>query len=137
MSSRLVLGPSVVEWVAKNTNEFGNFGCSIGIGWESDGEIVAGVVFNDYNGPNICGHIAITNGRMDRRFLKVIFDYPFNQAKVLRITCMVGEGNTKSQNLCKRLGFHEETRLDGAHPSGDLLIYRMRRSECRWLETKT
>ena len=135
-SSNLIVGPDVVNWVAKQTNEYGNFGCAVGLGWMRDGEMVAGVAFNDYNGPNICAHIAITNGRIERPFLKVIFDYPFNQAKVSRITCMVGEGNVKSRNLCERFGFTEEARLSGAHSTCDLLIYRMRRDECRWLEKK-
>ena len=131
----LVIGPAVVEWVAKQTNDYGNFGCAVGVGWEQDGQIVAGVAYNDYNGPNILAHIAVTNGRMTRKFVKTIFDYPFNQAKVNRITCLVGEGNAKSRSLCQRFGFSEETRLTGAHPTGDLIIYRMWRKDCRWLET--
>ena len=131
----LVIGPGVVEWVAKQTNEFGNFGCAVGIGLQKDGEIVAGVAYNDYNGPNISAHIAI-NGRINRRFIWAIFDYPFNQAKVNRVTCLIGEGNVRSRKLCEHFGFKEEARLSGAHPTGDLLIYRLFRHECRWLELK-
>lgn len=131
----IVTGPQVVEWVAKQTNEYGNFGCAVGIGWESNGEIVAGVAYNEYNGPNINAHIAIT-GTMTKTFLWTIFDYPFNQAKVNRTTCLVGSGNAKSNNLCARLGFTEETRLKDCHPTGDMIIYVMQRENCRWLELK-
>lgn len=131
----LVVGESVVSWVAQQTSEFGNFGCATGIGWQRDGQIVAGVAYNDFNGVNCCTHIALA-GAMSRQFLWTIFDYPFNQMKVKRITGLVGEGNQKSRNLCLKLGFTEEARLNEAHPSGDLIVYRMRRNECKWLGIK-
>ena len=132
----LVTGSGVVEWVAKRTNEFGNFGCAVGIGLQQNDKIVAGVVYSDYNGKNINAHIAVDGGRLSRQFVWTIFDYPFNQAKVDRVTCLIGEGNSKSINLCERFGFTQETRLKSAHPSGDLLVYRLWRNECRWLELK-
>lgn len=132
---RIVAGQPVVEWVAKKTSDFGNYGCAVGVGLEKDGELISGVAYNEYNGPNINAHIALTVP-LTRHFLWAIFDYPFNKAKVNRITCLVGEGNVKSRNLCQRLGFIEETRLEKAHPEGDLIVYRMWRNECKWLEMK-
>lgn len=131
----LTIGEHVVSWVAKQTNDFGNFGCAVGIGWLHEGEIVAGVAYNEYNGPNINAHISVTRS-LTRKFVKVIFDYPFNQAKVNRVTCLIGEDNHKSRRLCQHFGFKEETRLEGAHPGGDLIIYRLFRDECKWLESK-
>lgn len=134
---RVICGDEVVQWVAKQTNEFGNFGCAVGVGLEKDGDIVAGVAYNEFNGKNLNTHIAIKqNEKITKSFLFSIFDYPFNQAKVSRITGLVGEGNQKSRRLCQKLGFTEEARLSGAHPTGDLIIYRMFRDECRWLEIK-
>lgn len=133
--SRIVAGQPVVEWVARQTHDFGNFGCAVGIGMERDGELVAGVAYNEYNGVNINAHIALTVP-ITRDFLWAIFDYPFNKAKIERITALVGEGNQKSRNLVERFGFTEETRLEKAHPDGDLIVYRMRRHECKWLEIK-
>jgi RimJ/RimL family protein N-acetyltransferase len=129
----IVVGSPVVEWVAKRTNEFGNFGCATGIGIEKDGVLVAGVAYNEYNGRNVNTHIAISDGRMTRQFLWTIFDYPFVQLNVGRITALIGEGNMKSRNLCERLGFKEEARLKDSHPTGDTLIFRMFKDECRWL----
>lgn len=131
----ITIGPGVVEWVAKRTNEYGNFGAAQGIGWLSGGEIVAGVVFNDFNGPNVCGHIAAVPGCrwLTRKFLAVMFDYPFRQLGVRRITAMVGEGNADSRRWLEHVGFSCEARLAGAHPTGDLLIYRILREECKWL----
>jgi RimJ/RimL family protein N-acetyltransferase len=131
----IVTGQPVVEWVAHKTNDFGNFGCAVGIGWQVGGKIVSGVAYNDFNGPNINAHIA-TDAPLTKSFLRAIFDYPFNCANVQRITALVGEGNVKSRHLCERFGFIEETRLQGAHQTGDLIVYRMRRNECKWLELK-
>ena len=131
----IVTGQGVVEWVAKRTNEFGNFGAAVGIGWERDGELVAGVAYSDFNGVNVNMHVASDGTRrwMTREYLWTCFDYPFNQAKVKRITGLVGEGNTQSQRFNEHLGFTHEATLEGAHPTGSLLIYKMMREDCRFL----
>lgn len=131
----LVVGDDVVRWVAARTNEHGNFGAAVGIGWARDERLVAGVVYNEWNGVNVCMHVASDGTRrwMTREFLRIAFDYPFNQAGVNRITGMVGEGNVQARRFDEHLGFRLETRLAGAHPTGDLLVYVMWRDECRWL----
>ncbi len=129
---RLFIGSPVVDYVAKRTNEFGNFGCAQGIGWLRDGELVAGVVYAEFNGPNVVCHIASDGSRhwLTREYLWTIFDYPFNQMGVNRITVCVGQGNADSTRFVKHLGFTIEAELEGAHPTGSLLIFRMFRNEC-------
>jgi RimJ/RimL family protein N-acetyltransferase len=131
----ITVGKGVVEWVAKRTNEYGDFGCSTGIGWMKNGEIVAGVAYAEWNGVNVVCHIASDESRqwLTRKYLWTIFDYPFNQLKVNRITVCVGEGNFDSRRFVTHLGFTLEHFLNGAHPTGDLLIYGMFRNQCRWL----
>lgn len=130
----LITGKPVVEWIAKRTNEFGSFGTDIGIGWFKNG-LVAGVAYAEWNGPNVVCHIASDGSRkwLTRAYLWAIFDYPFNQLKVDRITVCVGEGNRPSRRFVENLGFTLETTLKGAHPSGDLFIYRLWRQDCRFL----
>ena len=131
----IVTGPQVVDWIAKRTNEYGNFGTDVGIGWERRGELVAGVAYADWNGPNICCHIASDGSKrwLTRQYLWTIFDYPFNQVKAKRITVCVGEGNGASRRFVEHLGFELETTLQAAHPSGDLLVYRMFKESCQWI----
>lgn len=131
----IVTGPEVVEWVAKRTNEFGNFGCARGIGWSNQGVIAAGVVYAEWNGPNVVCHIASDGSRrwLTKKYLWTIFDYPFNQLKVKRITVCVGEGNSNSRRFVEHLGFTLEATLNSAHPSGNLLVYRLWRHDCRFL----
>jgi len=132
----LVLGKGVVEWVARKTSEFGCFGTEIGIGWQKNGEIVAGVAYANWNGPNVECHIASDGSRkwLTREYLWTIFDYPFNQLKCDRITVCVGQKNTDSNRFVKHLGFELECRLESAHPTGDLLVYRMFRHQCRFIQ---
>ena len=131
----IVVGQGVVEWVAKRTNEYGNFGCAQGIGWRRDESIVAGVAYAEWNGPNVVCHIASEGSRrwLTRAYLWTIFDYPFNQLGCKRITVCVGEGNQDSRRFVEHLGFTQEATLEGAHPSGDLIVYRMFKADCRYL----
>lgn len=132
----IVVGDDVVRWVAARVGEHGNFGAAQGIGWARDGSLVAGVVYNDFNGPNICMHVASDGSRrwLTREYLRVAFDYPFNQCGVRRITGLVGEGNEAARRFDEHVGFRLETRLWGAHPSGDLLVYVMWKDNCRWVQ---
>lgn len=131
----LIVGKGVVEWIAKRTGEFNCFGTDIGIGWQKNGEIVAGVAYANWNGVNVECHIAAVGKHwLTRQYLWTIFDYPFNQLGVNRITVCVGQGNAKSVRFVKHLGFRIEARLEGAHPTGDLLIFCMNRQNCRFIQ---
>lgn len=130
----IVTGKGVVEWVARRTNEFGSFGTDIGIGWERGGDLVAGVAYADWNGPNVICHIAATGKNWaTRQYLWTIFDYPFNQLRAKRITVCVGEGNAVSRKFVCHLGFELEAIHPLAHPTGALLTYRMWQQDCRFL----
>lgn len=130
----IVTGPGVVEWVAKRTNEYGNFGCAQGIGWAENGDLIAGVAYNEYNGVNCCMHVAAIGKRwLKRQYLWACFDYPFNQLKVKRVTGLVGEGNLQARKFDEHLGFDLEATFKGAHPTGDLLVYVLWKDKCRWI----
>lgn len=136
---RIAIGKGIVEWVASRTNEYGRFGSDTAIGLQQKTsvgwETIAGVVYADWNGPNVVCHIA-AKGKMwaTRQYLWTIFDYPFNQLKVKRITVCVGEGNLPSRNFVEHLGFSYGTTLGpDSHPTGELLAYWMFRKDCRWI----
>lgn len=105
------------------------------IGWERDGRIVSGLVYTDFNGNNVTAGIA-TVQPLTRQFLKAIFDYPFRQLGVKRMTACIESDNAASHRLVERLGFQKEAVLTDAGRRGDLHIYRLFRHECRWLEAK-
>lgn len=134
----IVTGPQVVEWVAKRTNEYGNFGAAVGIGVELNGELIGGVVYNEYNGPNMCMHTAAVSGSpwLTRETLRRFFYYPFVQMRCNRVTALVGQGNVKSRKLVEGVGFTFEAALEGAHPTGDLIVYRLWATDCRWIKER-
>lgn len=131
----IVLGKGVVEWIASRTGEFNGFGTDVGIGWQREGQIVAGVAYANWNGVNVECHIASDGSKrwLTKKYLWTIFDYPFKQLKVNRITVCVGEGNTDSRRFVEGLGFTLEATLVSAHPTGDLLVYRMFKESCKWV----
>lgn len=136
MSNRIVINDErVPRFVAQQTgaSDFTAF-ASIGIE-DSEGHIIAGVVYDQYNKANVCMHVAaIAPGWLTRKFLWMVFDYPFNQLGVQRVTGLVPSTNVCALRFDTHLGFKQETKLIGAYPGGDLLVLRMFRHECRWLK---
>lgn len=120
-------------WVCDGTGGTWISGRGTAIGRLSGGRLVAGVLYEDWNGANVVCHIRGIGNWATRDYLRIIFDYPFNQLGVRRITCPVDSSNTVSNHFVSRLGFSLECSLVGATPSGNLNIYRMTRDECRFL----
>lgn len=128
-----VVGP----WVASRTGGTWTPHRGTSIGLEQDGELVAGVLFEDYNGANLIMHCAgIGKKWLNREFLWFAFWYPFVQLACKRVTVIIASTNKDSLKFCAHLGFRPEATLKDAHPSGDLEILSMRLEECRWLEIK-
>lgn len=125
-----LIGP----WVASKAGFEYTPGSATAIGRMKGGKLVAGVLYQDHNGPNVFAHIAIERGGLNRRFLSIIFDYPFNQLGARRITGVVPASNEAARKLDEHLGFEPEAILQDAHPDGDLLIYKMTADKCRWLK---
>jgi len=128
----------VGRWVAARTEAVYEPGdVAIGLLDPARG-LLAGVLYQNFNLVNISVHIAAEPGAswLTRSFLHRIFAYPFEQLGAQRLTGFVPATNLAAQRFDEHLGFTEEARLSDALPSGDLIIYRMRKSECRWLALK-
>jgi hypothetical protein len=76
----ILIGHEVGHWVAARNFQKYFEANSQAIGWEKDGKIVAGVIYEDWNGQSIVCHIAIM-GNITPTFLAKIFDYPFRQQR--------------------------------------------------------
>ena len=124
-------GPAIGHWVAKRV-EGGYFEeRSEAIGLCKDGEIVAGVIYENWNRKSIWCHIAI-EGRMTSAYLAAIFDYPFNVCQVDKIIVPVGSENDESLRLVKKMGFVEEGRIKDGRPDGDIVFLTLARDSCRY-----
>jgi RimJ/RimL family protein N-acetyltransferase len=107
-----------------------------GIGLERDGDLVAGVIYEGHNGHNIWMHVAAEPGKrwLNRAFLHTCFAYPFEQLKLSRVSGYVEAKNTDARRFDEHLGFKHEATLHGAaSDGGDVLIYAMRREDCKYV----
>lgn len=113
--------------------EFNNFSA---IGLEKDGELVAGVVYENHNGPNVMMHVASDGSRqwMTPAYLSACFRYPFLQLQCTRVTGLVRADNVEAQKFDEALGFEREGKLREAASDGcDLYVYGMLKRDCRFL----
>ena len=66
-------------------------------GYELDGELVGAVIFQDYSEHDMHVSVVSTNSIWwQRRYIKAMYQYVFNQCKCLRLSAMANETNTKS-----------------------------------------
>lgn len=108
------------------------------IGLERDGELVAGVMYDWFNGASIYMHVAAEGANwLNREYLRVCFDYPFRQLGCNVVFGLVAEGNAKARRFDEHLGFTLHTTIPDAHPEGSLLLYVMRKADCRYLGANT
>lgn len=105
------------------------------IGLAEDNKIIAGVVYDNYEkGARISSHCAGIGKRwLNREFLRVIFDYPFNQLNVNVVINTVSSNNKDSMRFTEHLGFKEVARIEGGASDGDLIIYALYKKDCKWI----
>jgi RimJ/RimL family protein N-acetyltransferase len=126
----------VGPWVCERTN--GEYSSGSTIGLEVAGELVAGVLFDNYNGTSVCIHVASdgTKRWLNREFLWFTFHYAFNQLKVKKLVGPVPASNAAALKFDLNLGFVEEARITDACEGGDLIFLTMTREQCRFLESR-
>lgn len=122
----------VGPWIAKELDMVWTLENSTTIGWIEGNELVAGVWYEDFNGKSITCHIVIKKP-LNRKFLAIIFDYPFIQLGVSKIIGPVKSDNLKAIEFDKKLGFKEEARILDAFPNSDLIFFVMNKDDCRFL----
>ena len=135
MGWNITSGAIVGHWVAKRIRGGYFAERSNALGLEKNGELVAGVIYENWNHKSIWCHIAI-DGRLTPRYLAAIFDYPFNVCQVEKIIVPVGSDNEKSIRLVEKMGFAEEGRIKNARPEGDLILFTLPRNACRFIGEK-
>lgn len=130
MSRIVSRAEEVGPWVAKKI--FGPWRGDPAIGLERGGEMVAGVIYENWNRRSVTCHIAV-QGLLTPAYLAAIFHYPFVHLGCDKIIAPVAEGNAESIRFVRNLGFREEARITDAHPDGDLILFTMRRDKCRFI----
>lgn len=125
----------VGRWVAEKVGHVGSWGEFFAIGAEdSHGELVAGIVFNNYNYANATSHIAIGKPTKDMiPLFRAASHYAFKQCGLKRLTGMVPMNEPATIAFDKHLGYEEEFIMKDAAPSGDMMVLVLWPHNCRWL----
>ena len=123
----------VGPWVCERAGGKWAGNISEAIGLEQDGELIAGAIFDGYNGVSMTVHLAGEGNWLNREYMRVCFDYAFNQCKINKLIGIVGSGNKQALKFDRHIGFVDEYVIKDAHPDGDLVILSMTKAQCRYL----
>lgn len=107
----------------------------VAIGLERGGRVVAVVVYEGVNAFHCWMHMAVEPGAfVGRDFIRAAFLYAFGVCKVRQVRGYVEASNREACEIDERLGFRRDVILQGAaKDGGDVIVYAMRREECRYL----
>tara|TARA_B100000900_G_scaffold415073_1_gene443676 strand:- start:2610 stop:2948 length:339 start_codon:yes stop_codon:yes gene_type:complete len=107
---------------------------------EAPNEPLGVLLFSDYDGHNIHVHLALDDPRVcQRRYIKLMFDYAFNQCKCNRMTAICVHGYERNERLLAGVGFVKEGVIrqvlydDKTDKWLDGSLYGMLKGECRWV----
>jgi RimJ/RimL family protein N-acetyltransferase len=135
MAGDIIDGERVGHWVAAQTGGAYHAQKSQAIGLVRDGQLVAGVIYENWNGKSIICHIAFL-GRLSKEFLGLVYRYPYVTCGVEKIIAPISSDNEQALRLVQKMGFTEEARLKGAAPGGDIVFLTLARTACRFLEDR-
>ena len=138
-----VIDPRIGAWVVAGINgatlddlgeEF------LAVGFARDGKPTGGVVFTEHNKQANSVNVLIRSASrmwLKPEVLNTVFDVAYNQIGIGVIRVAIKEGNKRSEQLCKKLGFRKE----GVHRQAwdgktNMLTYSMLKSECKYLEPR-
>lgn len=122
-------------WVANQVEQTASWGDFYAMGIDHQGEIVAGVVVNNYNSVNATCHIAVAKPTRELpELLRHVCQYAFRQCGLKRLTGLVPASKQKVLAFDKHLGFEEEFVMRcAADDGGDMIVLVLWSDKCRWL----
>lgn len=129
--------PAHIDAIEQACGHIFNHRADVCLSRSHDGKLLGGVIYEGFTHASIQAHVAgFSPFWLDRTFLWMMFDYPFNQLKVGRVFCQIRESNAVALEFNRKLGFKEVTRIDGVFPDGACVLTSLTRDDCRWLNLK-
>jgi RimJ/RimL family protein N-acetyltransferase len=136
----LIIDARVSQWVAAhipgldNANDFGPH-TSLGIGM--NGEIIAGMVYNNWHPGYKSVELAMAATRPDwarRATISKLLGYPFLQLGVQRVTTLIRASNDRALRLNAGLGFVREGVIRQGYGDEDMIVMGLLRSDAeKWI----
>lgn len=116
----------VRAWMSNATTEWNFHDGGYYIGMANDeGELVAGVMTDNFTGSCMDCHIVATPGQYLRPLLRGVYWFAFELKKCKRLTFFVWDSNEPAVKLVTALGAVREAVLREAHPTGDVLVFSL------------
>jgi hypothetical protein len=106
------------------------------IGHVVGNKLRAVVGYDNHNGSSCAVHVAGEGRWLTKEFLHAIFHYPFVICDYKVLLAFVPSGNEQSKLFVENLGFELFYEVKGGHPDGALLIYGLRKEQCRYLRSQ-
>lgn len=101
----------------------------------SQGCTVGMVAYDGWTPGSVQAHMAVAYPAVWRALLRPAFDYPFRFAGKEVLIGVIASDNARSVAAARAFGFTEAHRItDGWSKGTDLIIFEMRRADCRWLK---
>ena len=101
---------------------------------DDSGRIHGMAGFDGWTENSVVLTIALDNPAAFRSLVHPIFHYVFVQSGRGIALAMIRSSNVRSQELCKHVGLKEVYRIrDGIKVGEDILIFELRREDCRWI----
>jgi hypothetical protein len=126
---------AIGEWIMKRLGRRA-FAPYRALGLVDDaGRLHGGVIFNGYNGANV-DLTLVCQVPLQRRWIVQALEFGFTSLKATRLTARTRRTNKIHVGFLQRLGFKYEgcaARYYGEGKANDAMVYRMLRSECRWI----
>ncbi len=116
-------------------------GKSKAIGYTKDGKLVSAVIYSNFKARQDgsfydveMGVYSVDKSWADRYYLKTVFNYPFTQLNLGRVTTVCSAEDEEVIMFNKRLGFTQEGTHRKAWFTGcDALSFSMLKEECKWI----
>ena len=121
-------------WVAEKVGQRCSWGDFYAMGIVSGDDVIAGVVFHNFNGANAVCHVAVE--KTTKKLVELLqagSDYAFNHCKLKRLTGMVPTNEPNVIAFDKNIGFEEEFVMKDGAPGTDMQVLVMWPDKCRWL----
>ncbi len=101
------------------------------------GRIRGMVAYDGWTNSAVQAHMAVDSAIAWRSLLPRAFSYPFDECGRGVLLGLVRADNPRCLALTRSFGFREAHRIrDGADVGIDLILFEMRRAECRFLKTR-
>jgi RimJ/RimL family protein N-acetyltransferase len=102
---------------------------------DEDGELLGGVIYQNYTGNSVFLHMAgFAKNWCQRDMLWAIFQYPFEQLGCVKVFGQTPQSNRRSLDIQIRLGFKVEMLIEDVYKDEGVFLTSMYRDECRWLK---